>query len=452
MSATHRRLAAIFLLSCALACKKHPTQGGAASERGPIIDSHTLVAPIDDSIDTALAIFKRVGVVKFCNKNGGFFGSRGFTATLRIKHRLKEQFEFFVNPSWNRVVEPGWGENEADRFEREVHWGAKGIKFFKAMGLGARDINDKLIPIDDPRFDPIMARAAKLNAVVAIHVADPKAFFEPPTPQNERWDELKLAPDWSFYGGDFPPFMELWKQTERLITRHPNTTFLLIHLGMSEDLDYMEKLLDAHPNVYVDTSARVPEFGRHPPDKVRRFFTKFQDRILFGTDQPGPLAARLGVGDAGRPRGRGQVLSGALPLLRDRRQEHRPPHADSGALEGERHSSTTGCPAQAVLRQRRQADLHPRDDDTGDRSHGRRATGARSGGTCAAGARQATVSYGMSPRPPALITSVNPAIFMARAAEALRAPDAQYRTTGLSLGISPRCAFRFETGMLRAPG
>lgn len=284
MSATHRRLAAILLLPYALACKKHPSQGGAATERGPIIDSHTLIAPIDDSIDTALAVFKKVGVVKFCNKNGGFFGSRGFTATLRIKHRLKEQFEFFVNPSWNRVVEPGWGENEADRFEREVHWGAKGIKFFKAMGLGARDINDKLIPIDDPRFDPIMARAAKLNAVVAIHVADPKAFFEPPTPQNERWDELKLAPDWSFYGGDFPPFMELWKQTERLITRHPNTTFLLIHLGMSEDLDYMEKLLDAHPNVHVDTSARVPEFGRHAVDKVRRFFTKFQDRILFGTD------------------------------------------------------------------------------------------------------------------------------------------------------------------------
>jgi len=129
-----------------------------------------------------------------------------------------------------------------------------------------------------------MDRAAKLNIVVAIHVGDPKAFFEPPTPQNERYDELKLAPDWSFYGQDYPPLAELWKQTERLVTRHPKTTFLFIHLGMSEDIDYMEKLLDAHPNVYVDTSARVPEFGRHPVDKLRRFFAKFQDRILFGTD------------------------------------------------------------------------------------------------------------------------------------------------------------------------
>jgi predicted TIM-barrel fold metal-dependent hydrolase len=283
-----RTLLLAVCLAQAVACRK--SQPGRAAgapaqdQRGPIIDSHTLIAPVSESIDTALEVFKRVGVVKFCNKNGGFLGSRGFAATLAIKHRLKSQFEFFTNVSWQRVEESGWGEFEADRLEREVALGAKGIKFFKAMGLGARDANDKLIHIDDERFAPIMTKAAKLNVVVAIHVGDPKAFFEPPTPQNERYDELKLAPDWSFYGQDYPPLMELWKQTERLVARHPGTTFLFIHLGLSEDLDYMERLLDAHPNVYVDTSARVPEFGRHPVDKLRRFFIKFQDRILFGTD------------------------------------------------------------------------------------------------------------------------------------------------------------------------
>jgi Predicted metal-dependent hydrolase of the TIM-barrel fold len=285
MFASHRAAALVSCLLALAACRKPLTpKSSEPADRGPVIDSHTLIAPIDESIDTALALFKRVGVVKFCNKNGGYLGSRSFAATLQVKHKLKERFEFFANVSWNRVVEPGWGEFEADRFEREVGFGAKGIKFFKAMGLGARDANDKLIPIDDQRFDPIMDRAAKLNTVVAIHVGDPKAFFEPPTPQNERYDELKLAPDWSFYGEDYPPLMELWKQTERLVCRHPATTFLFIHLGLSEDLDYMEKLLDAHPNVFVDTSARVPEFGRHPVDKVRAFFLKFQDRILFGTD------------------------------------------------------------------------------------------------------------------------------------------------------------------------
>jgi predicted TIM-barrel fold metal-dependent hydrolase len=267
------------------ACRKDvASTSDAAVDRGPVIDSHTLITPLDEPIDTALQLFKRVGVVKFCNKNGGHLGSRAFAATLHVKHRLKEQFEFFVNVSWDRVNEAGWGDFEAERFDREVGYGAKGIKFFKAMGLGARDANGRLIPIDDSRFDPIMQRAARLNAVVAIHVGDPKAFFEPPTPQNERYDELKLAPDWSFYGGDYPPLMDLWKQVERLVSRHPGTTFLFIHLGLSEDIEYMERLLDAHPNIYVDTAARIPEFGRHPVGKVRRFFLKFQDRILFGTD------------------------------------------------------------------------------------------------------------------------------------------------------------------------
>jgi predicted TIM-barrel fold metal-dependent hydrolase len=299
MGAQPRPLCLVLCLAAAAACKGKPpasptTPVGKAS-RGPVIDSHTLIAPLDETIDTALQLFERVGVVKFCNKNGGFLGSRVFPATLHIKHRLKQRFEFFVNVSWQRVAELGWGEAEADRFERAVGYGAKGIKFFKAMGLAARDADEKLIPIDDARFDPIMAKAGKLNAIVAIHVGDPKAFFEPPTEKNERWDELKLAPDWSFYGQDYPPLMELWRQTERLVARHPQTTFLFIHLGLAEDLDTMEKLLDKYPNVYLDTSARVPEFGRHPVAKQQRFFTKFQDRILFGTDLAiGPDSWQLG--------------------------------------------------------------------------------------------------------------------------------------------------------------
>jgi predicted TIM-barrel fold metal-dependent hydrolase len=268
----------VFLFAAFLACcrKDRP--------RGPAIDSHTLIVPLDESIDAVLKLFERIGVVKFCNKNGGYLGSKLFAATVQVKHRLKDKFEFFANVSWLGVNDPGRGEYEAGRFEKEVGFGAKGVKFFKAMGLGARDAAGRLIPMDDARFDPIVERAARLNAVVAIHVGDPKAFFEPPTPKNERYDELRLAPDWSFFGGDYPMLAQLWEQTERLIGRHPDTTFLLIHLGMAEDIGFMERFLDSHPNVHLDTAARVPEFGRHPVDKLRRFFAKFQDRVLFGTD------------------------------------------------------------------------------------------------------------------------------------------------------------------------
>lgn len=291
------------LLACPRSSAPRPLLPDGGYDRGPVIDSHTLIAPVDPSIDLALKIFKQVGVTKFCNKNGGFLGSRAFAYTLRIKHRLGEQFAFFANLNWRGVNTRGWAEREAERLEQEVAYGAKGVKIFKALGLGVVDQDGKLLQVDDPRLDPIMDKAAELNAIVAMHTGDPKAFFEPPTPDNERYDELNQAPDWSFYGPEFPARMDLLKARERLIARHPKTTFLLIHLANNpEDLDYVSGLLQRFPNVYVDIAARVPEIGRHPVPKLQAFFKRFQDRILFGTDMAlSPGYMQLGSVSANPP-------------------------------------------------------------------------------------------------------------------------------------------------------
>lgn len=132
---------------------------------------------------------------------------------------------------------------------------------------------------------------------MAWHVADPVAFFNPPTPDNERYDELKVVKRWRFYGQDFPSFQELMDAMVRVIARHPKTTFLLIHMGCNaEDLDFVDRLLTNHANVYTDTAARVPEIGRHDPERVHALFIKHQDRILFGSDfiSDGDGAMQLG--------------------------------------------------------------------------------------------------------------------------------------------------------------
>jgi len=336
--------------------KTQHTLADGGYDRGPVIDSHTLIAPIDGSIDAALKLFERVGIIKFCNKNGGYLGSRAFAMTLQVKHRLKDQFEFFSNVRWRGVNEPGWGEREAERFEQEVRLGSKGIKIFKALGLGVLDASGSLLHVDDPRLSPLFERAGKLNAVVAVHTGDPKAFFEPPGPDNERYDELKEAPNWSFYGDEFPSREQLFTERNRVLARHPNTTFLLIHLANNpEDLDYVAKLLDTYPNVYVDTSARVPEFGRHPPDKVRAFFIRFQDRILFGSDLAlSPYNIQLGS------------ISEKPPSFDDAIEFYRRP--DPGALEGQRRRLAAGGAAQALPRQRREAHLPAQGHRAGRRS------------------------------------------------------------------------------------
>jgi len=168
---------------------------------------------------------------------------------------------------------------------RSFEMGAWGLKISKILGLTVRDPDGRLVPVDDMRFDPLWSVPGRYKKPVLIHVADPLAFFTPVDRFNERWEELGEHPDWSFYGPQFPGHDEILEQRNRCIERHPETTFIGAHVGnYAEDLSYVARCLDKYPNFYVDISARIAELGRQPYT-ARRFFLKYQDRILFGTDQ-----------------------------------------------------------------------------------------------------------------------------------------------------------------------
>jgi predicted TIM-barrel fold metal-dependent hydrolase len=175
------------------------------------------------------------------------------------------------------------------------------------------DTHGKLIAVDDPRLDPVFDHAGRLGLPVLIHSGDPRAFFEPVTPDNERFAELSLHPGWSFHGvtpqGEtWPSWDALLEQHERRVARHPATRFLGAHFGnCAEDPERVAAMLRRHPNYFIDTAARVPEFGRHPAPRMRAFFTEFADRVLFGSDlSAGPDGMTLGSGD-GRPHGPGDA-------------------------------------------------------------------------------------------------------------------------------------------------
>ncbi len=182
--------------------------------------------------------------------------------------------------------EPDWSQRAVEQIEKGQAVGAAGLKEFKRLGLVLRDGQGKLIRVDDPKLDPVWQRCGELGMPVSIHVADPKAFWEPLEATNERWAELKDHPDWWF--GDrtkYPPREELLAALERVIARHPNTTFVAVHFANNaEDLEWVDQQLSAHPNLMADVAARLPEVGRHPPEKVRELFIKHQDRIIFATD------------------------------------------------------------------------------------------------------------------------------------------------------------------------
>ena len=269
-----------------------PQRAGFVPTDIPRIDVHTHIEL--GALAKAVALLGAHGIVHLVNLSGGSPGGDGLEETLAEAKRVGHT-TVFVNPDFREIKRgPGYGARMAAKIKLAHDLGARGVKITKGLGLGHTDANGRLVAVDDAGLDPVFEMAGKLGMPIAIHTGDPKAFWKPATPDNERFDELSVHPGWSFFGA--PVTWEgLYAQFERRVARHPKTTFIGVHFGNDpEDPAHVSTMLTRHKNLMIDTAARVPEIGRidanHDPARLRAFFEKWRTRILFGTD--------VGVGNA----------------------------------------------------------------------------------------------------------------------------------------------------------
>ena len=233
----------------------------------------------------ALAIMDRKNVRAMVNLTGGH--GAGLEQTLAAYDRAAPgRFLTCTEPAYEKFSDRNYPQLQADAIVAAARAGARGLKVLKTLGLYLRAgiTTGPLVTVDDRRFDPMWEACAATQLPVFIHVADPEAFFLPIDRFNERYDELGFHPDWSFHGKDFPRFGELLAARDRVYARHPRTQFVALHVGHNaENLAAVGDSLDRFANVTVELGARIGELGRQPRS-AGRFFEKYQDRILFGTD------------------------------------------------------------------------------------------------------------------------------------------------------------------------
>ena len=260
--------------------------------RFPVIDVHTHLGfsgrggmSFAEEPGALLAVMDRKNVRTMVNVTGG--SGKGLVESIaRFDRQAPGRFATLAEPRWDLLRDPSFGTRQGDELARAKEAGARGLKVLKTLGLGLRENGEAgpLIKVDDPRIDPMWDACGSLGLTVAVHVADPEAFFLPIDRFNERFEELNNHPDWSFHGGDFPSFRELVDAFDRVVARHPRTQFVAVHFGLdAENLASVSERLARYPNLHVDTAARIGELGRQPRAS-RAFFEKHQDRILFGTD------------------------------------------------------------------------------------------------------------------------------------------------------------------------
>jgi predicted TIM-barrel fold metal-dependent hydrolase len=180
--------------------------------------------------------------------------------------------------------QPGFGARAVEELKRCHDAGARGVGEIhdKGKGLQSGKIKAPGMHPDDARMDVVWEKAGELRMPISLHVADPIWMYQPMDKHN---DGLMNAYEWRL--DNQPNIVKLDGMIEILegtLARHRKTTFVACHFAnLDYDLARLGEVLERHPNLYADISARYAETAPIPRFAAA-FYAKHSDRLFYGTD------------------------------------------------------------------------------------------------------------------------------------------------------------------------
>jgi hypothetical protein len=186
---------------------------------------------------------------------------------------------------------PGWSESVVRDIDADIAQGAVGVKIWKNIGMTLRNPDGSYVMPDDPRLEPVIAHLEREHIVLLGHQAEPLNCWLPPEKMTVRSDleYFREHPQYYMYQHpEMPSHDTILAARDRMLGAHPKLVFDSVHLASLEwDVDKVADFLDRFPNARVDVAARMVHLeyqaaSRH--DKVRQFLIRYQDRILYGSD------------------------------------------------------------------------------------------------------------------------------------------------------------------------
>jgi predicted TIM-barrel fold metal-dependent hydrolase len=194
----------------------------------------------------------------------------------------------FTVKNWD---DPNWQQKTLSYLKDALDKGAIGVKVWKNIGMELRDKNGKFVMIDDPRLDTILNFIARNGITLLSHQGEPKNCWLPIDQMTVEGDKhyFKENPKYHMYlHPQYPSYEEQINARDNMLKKHPDLRVVSVHLASLEwDVAEIAKRLDTYPNMAVDMAARIPHLHNQAEkdwQKVRDFFIKYQDRILYATD------------------------------------------------------------------------------------------------------------------------------------------------------------------------
>lgn len=184
-----------------------------------------------------------------------------------------------------------WQQQTIAYLKNSFAKGALAVKIYKVIGMSLRDKNGKLVMIDDPRFDTIFNFIIQNKIPVLGHLGEPKNCWlslEKMTIKGDRNYYAEQAEYHMYLHPEFPSYKAQIAARDHLLERHPDLQFIGAHLASLEwNVDELAKRLDKFPNMAADMAARIVHLQFQSVNnwqKVHDFMIKYQDRLLYATD------------------------------------------------------------------------------------------------------------------------------------------------------------------------
>lgn len=203
----------------------------------------------------------------------------------------KYVFSFATTFSMLGSDQPEWQDQVMKTIDGAVANGAIGVKVWKNIGMDFRDKNQQLVMIDDDKFDRIFQHIEELGIPLIGHQGEPKNCWLPVAEMTVNNDKQYFSehPQYHMYlHPEFPSYEEQMQARNNMLNKHPNLAFMGAHLASLEwSVDQLAVFLDRNPQAVVDLAARMGQVqyqSKLDHNKVRNFFIKYQDRILYATD------------------------------------------------------------------------------------------------------------------------------------------------------------------------
>jgi predicted TIM-barrel fold metal-dependent hydrolase len=295
-----RPLRLVALLVMLGACRAPRVRGFASSEVDiraiPKIDVHAHYRTDNPELVAALAAWNARAVLVTVTG-----GDRAIDEKWRdhVALRAAHPDRFFLVATFDpfRIDEPDFAETTISRLRAQIAAGAKGVKVWKDIGMDVKDAQGRYVQIDDPRFQPIWDYLVDAHIPVMAHIAEPLAAWQPLHAESPHFWYYSNNPRYhAFQHPEIPRHETIIAARDRWLARNPRLTVVGMHLGSLEhDVVEVQKRLDAYPNFYVETAARINDLAMQQSDVVRRFMIRYQDRIMWGTDFGEGAVSRAGL-------------------------------------------------------------------------------------------------------------------------------------------------------------